>query len=229
MASPQKENGFTPIANELLDALCRTQVNSEARRLFDYILRKTYGFNKKSDVIAASQFIKGTGLPRRSVERGRRVLRKLNMITTDKIDGSQKLKISIQKDYARWSGYVPFQETTDKIDGEPPTELTHTTDKIDGETTDRIAVHKRQKDNIQKKDLKKGLAGSALAGSKSQPSPASLKAKRSLSEISNGTLLELKNSLGEGGLKDYLRKKRYPEKEIRNLTFSEFSHTIKKA
>ena len=153
MANPQIEDGYTEIANELLDALCRTKLNSEARRVFDFILRKTYGFHKKYDVISVSQYIEGTGLPKRSVERGKEVLKESNMITTDRIVGSQKLRISIQKDYTKWSRYIPPKETTDRTVGGLPTDLTHTTDKIDGETTDKTAAHKIKKDNIQKKDL----------------------------------------------------------------------------
>ena len=67
MASPQKENGYVPIANEIVEAFARTYFPSGERQVLDVILRKTYGFNKKEDKIAFSQFTEGTGLSRRTV------------------------------------------------------------------------------------------------------------------------------------------------------------------
>lgn len=67
MANPQKENGYTPIANEILDVVARTRFPSGERSVLDVILRKTYGYNKKEDQIAYTQFMEMTGLSRRSV------------------------------------------------------------------------------------------------------------------------------------------------------------------
>jgi len=64
---PQTEDGYTQIANELLDALTRTRVPGEERQMFDFILRKTYGFNKKMDMISLSQFVTTTGVKRQNV------------------------------------------------------------------------------------------------------------------------------------------------------------------
>jgi len=59
---PQKENGYTPIANEIMDALCSHRISGEERQLLDCIIRKTYGWNKKVDEISLSQFMKMTGM-----------------------------------------------------------------------------------------------------------------------------------------------------------------------
>lgn len=67
MASPQKENGFVPIANDIVEAFARTYLPSGERQVVDVVLRKTYGFNKKEDNIAFSQFIEMTGLSRRTI------------------------------------------------------------------------------------------------------------------------------------------------------------------
>jgi phage replication O-like protein O len=60
MANPQKENGYTAIANEIMEILAQTPIRSEVRRIIDFVLRKTYGFNKKTDKISISQFEAGT-------------------------------------------------------------------------------------------------------------------------------------------------------------------------
>ena len=62
MANPQKENGYTAIANEIMDALIKYRIPGEQRQCLDYIIRKTYGFNKKEDMISNSQFVRATGL-----------------------------------------------------------------------------------------------------------------------------------------------------------------------
>ena len=46
--SPQTGDGFVRIANELFDALIDVRIPGEVRRVFDYILRMTYGYNRKT-------------------------------------------------------------------------------------------------------------------------------------------------------------------------------------
>ncbi len=67
MASPQKEDGFTPIANEILNHLVMPGLNGSEFRLILWVVRKTYGFAKKADQISLTQFQKATGMKRSSV------------------------------------------------------------------------------------------------------------------------------------------------------------------
>jgi phage replication O-like protein O len=62
MASPQLENGYTKIANELLEKLSLPGINGSEFRILLLIIRKTYGFNKKKDRISLSQFQKFTSM-----------------------------------------------------------------------------------------------------------------------------------------------------------------------
>ena len=57
MSSPQKENGFTPIANELLEKIISSGLNGTELSVIFHVLRKTYGYQKKEDEISLSQFI----------------------------------------------------------------------------------------------------------------------------------------------------------------------------
>jgi phage replication O-like protein O len=81
MASPQKENGYTSIANEIMDRLCRVRVPGEWRQVLDFIIRKTYGWNKTEDQISLSQFVDGTGLSKIAVCKAVNGLIKMNLIT----------------------------------------------------------------------------------------------------------------------------------------------------
>jgi len=61
MANPQCENGYTKIANEILEALIRADLSGQELRITLLVLRKTYGFNKKYDFISLSQMAKALG------------------------------------------------------------------------------------------------------------------------------------------------------------------------
>jgi len=79
MANPQLENGYTRIANELLEAIIRFPFNGSQLRLFLFLIRKTYGYQKKVDNISISQFVKATGLNRRTVVRELKRLEEMNV------------------------------------------------------------------------------------------------------------------------------------------------------
>lgn len=81
MANPQKENGYTPIANEIIEALAKFPFNGAQLRLVLFLLRKTYGFQKKADKISISQFEKGTDLNKRTIQRELDNLEAMNVIT----------------------------------------------------------------------------------------------------------------------------------------------------
>lgn len=102
MASPQLENGYTKISNEIMEALGRFRIPGEARQMLDVIIRKTYGFNKTQDQISTTQFMQATGLKRFIIHRARKRLLLSNLITVSKNDNSQILSYSFQKDYEKW-------------------------------------------------------------------------------------------------------------------------------
>ena len=45
MASPQLEDGFTRVANELLEALAKLKLCAYETKVLIFIIRKTYGWN----------------------------------------------------------------------------------------------------------------------------------------------------------------------------------------
>lgn len=100
MANPQKENGYTMIANELLEGLAKTRISGESYQILCFIIRKTYGFNKKIDTISLSQFCIATGLPKSTVCRAIRYLKMRNMIKT--YPRGYATDYEINKDYETW-------------------------------------------------------------------------------------------------------------------------------
>ncbi len=81
MASPQLEDGYTRIANEIMEALAKTRIPGEAMQILLVILRKTYGYNKKEDVISLSQFHLATGIIKPSIIRATKLLESMNLIS----------------------------------------------------------------------------------------------------------------------------------------------------
>ena len=100
MASPQIENGYIKIANELFDALCRIRIPGEVRQIFDLIIRKTYGYNKKKDVISYSQFVEFTGISRQASIKATRKLLQMNLISVTK--NGNRITYEINKDFEQW-------------------------------------------------------------------------------------------------------------------------------
>ena len=99
MASPQPDK-FTKISNELLEAKARIRLSGEENQIWDVLLRKTYGFNKKMDVISLSQFALKTGLVKPSICRALNKLLIKNMI--NKKANANSVTYGIQKNYDEW-------------------------------------------------------------------------------------------------------------------------------
>jgi len=110
MADPQVENGHIKIANEIIEALCKIKLRSSDRRVFDAIMRKTYGFNKKADRLSIGQIMSSTGLSRRAVIYSMKNLQAKNMIVVQrnkKMNAKMKVEneinmVGIQKDHDKW-------------------------------------------------------------------------------------------------------------------------------
>ncbi len=100
MASPQKENGYLGIANELTEAFQWLHLSGNQWRLLWTILRFTYGWNKKVDNISLTSFEKHTGISRRNFKRDLDVLVSREIIVRD--SSSYITKYGLQKDYTKW-------------------------------------------------------------------------------------------------------------------------------
>ena len=74
------KSNYTQIANRILEALSITRMSNEETRIMYVIFRKTYGWGKKQDKIAISQFVELAKMDRRHVSRTLKKLEKKNMI-----------------------------------------------------------------------------------------------------------------------------------------------------
>lgn len=99
-ASPQLENGYTRIANELLEALIKIRIPGEAMQILLKVFRQTYGYNKKEDDISLSQFCLATGLKKPNCVRAINKAIALNLII--KKDNGSIARYRFNKDYSTW-------------------------------------------------------------------------------------------------------------------------------
>lgn len=107
MSSPQLENGYTAIANEILEQLALCPLNSGEFRVIWVILRKTYGWQKKEDRLSIDQIAKNINMSRRWVIYTLKNLEAKNMVVVKRSrmngDGLSSVNIvSFQKNYSKW-------------------------------------------------------------------------------------------------------------------------------
>lgn len=101
MASPQVENGYTRIANELYEQLYKLKVNRDSLRIILFIIRKTYGWGKKRDKIALSQFSNELNIDRTGVCRTLNKLETMKIIIRIQDDNGNEYEIN--KNYEEWN------------------------------------------------------------------------------------------------------------------------------
>lgn len=97
MASPQLENGYTAIANEILHALMACKLLNYEFRVLTAVVRKTYGWRKKTDWISNSQLSEVTGIAKPNITRTVASLVKKNILVRE------GRKIGLQKDWEKWN------------------------------------------------------------------------------------------------------------------------------
>lgn len=101
-ASPQLEDGYTTIANEILEAMAKTPFSGKEIQIVCVVFRKTYGWHKKNAPMSIGGFQKDTGLDRRSVTRtlSRLTQRRILIKTSNGFISTY----GFQKDYTKWKG-----------------------------------------------------------------------------------------------------------------------------
>lgn len=103
MSSPQIEDGYTAIAHELLEALIIYPFTDRQRKIMLLIMRKTYGFRKKSDDLAMSFIEKQTRLAKSHVSTALKELETINAIKKE--PGRYGFVLSIQSHYRNWKDW----------------------------------------------------------------------------------------------------------------------------
>lgn len=142
ITTPQVEDGFTRIANQVLEEICRINLSAYQSRLLHYLWRKTYGYGKKTDWISTSQIVEATGIKKSHVSRTKKELIERRIVT------SSGNKIGFQKDSKLWRE-LPNQVTNKKSYQSRP-RVTNSGQKVTN-LGQKLPVQGHTIDNIQKK------------------------------------------------------------------------------
>lgn len=107
MASPQKENGFTPVSNELLEQLIVRVKTMRELKILLTVIRYTYGFNKKESVLSVRYISRKTGILFNHVSETISNMVANNILTCreNPQPGGGRI-IALQKDYEKWKTKV---------------------------------------------------------------------------------------------------------------------------
>ncbi len=151
--SIQVENGnFARIHNEILERLALTDLSGSEFRCLLFLLRKTYGYQKKQDKISYSQFADGTGLDRRSVIRSLEKLVSRSIIVCRDNGNNRPQSWAFNKYFEQWdkTSVISVTKTSDQNDtsSRKTSDQNDTTSSDQNDTTssDQNDTHKRYKD-----------------------------------------------------------------------------------
>ncbi len=132
MASPQKENGYVTIANELAERFSLAGMNGSEHRILWVVIRKTYGYNKKQDYISLTQFQKSTGMGRKQV------VETIHALVGKRLLLKEKSIYGLNKDWESWvvgKRLLSGQKTTTLVGKRPPKVVGKSTHTKDRKTT----------------------------------------------------------------------------------------------
>lgn len=118
LASPQLEEGYTRLANELLDAMLRAGLTSRQWAVVMAVVRKTYGYNKKSDDIGLGQLATMTGIDKAHLSRTVRELAGSRVL--HRKVGAFGHTLSVNKNYAQWKLTGPVKRNANGLPEEQP-------------------------------------------------------------------------------------------------------------
>ena len=159
MASPQKENGYTSIANELLEQLYRRRFSASQLKILLLVIRFTYGFNRKTATLSNTFIAAGTGMHEITVSKEVGTLLRDNVLKLYKKPSFHSSRIiGINKDYESWLNHLELAEAL---------RVSEIFDRVSEMGENGLADTLTKKENIRKTNIKKEKE-SALPGEASQ-------------------------------------------------------------
>lgn len=103
MASPQVENGYTRIANGLLEAICRYRCSGAQKDVVLAVIRVTYGFHRKSREIGTAYLARLTGQNPRRLAADVSTLIKRNVLKVIKPHSPNHSRtLALNKNFDEW-------------------------------------------------------------------------------------------------------------------------------
>lgn len=105
MADVQKENGYTTIANELLEQIIKSDLTLREIKVMLCVIRYTYGFHRKDAQLSLRFIGQATGINYQNIKNSLKGLFAKNILTVKKeyTTGNTSRIISLNKNYDLWN------------------------------------------------------------------------------------------------------------------------------
>ncbi len=155
------ENGYTPIANEILEAVAGAHLNGTQLRILLLLWRNSYGFHKKDCFLPLSYLAQKLRGSKSTIGRQMRALEELGVVGSfmEKRDGHTPKRYVFLKDYSMWRcGAGEVKKPTPHLqEGPPSVSKTAQSESADWTTEKYNDTNKKNKYNFkyQKREMKK--------------------------------------------------------------------------
>lgn len=146
MANPQIENGYTAVANEILDNLYKLSLNGTELKVINCIFRYTFGFHRKSHKLSASFIARWGNCDLRAVKRALKKLQQDRIIIC--INSEQRgvtAELVFNKNYEQWC--TGGQNVTSGENDTSGQNVTGVVVKMSPEPVVKMSPKKRKKEN----------------------------------------------------------------------------------
>jgi phage replication O-like protein O len=105
MASPQKENGYTPVAHELLEQTAKFHLNGTQYSIILIIWRFTYGFSRCEHELSINFIAKATEKSTTAIKKELKLLIDRNIVlVAKKYTNADSRVLKFNKNYDTWEG-----------------------------------------------------------------------------------------------------------------------------
>lgn len=215
MNNQQQDQGFFKLPNRLAEAFAHLKISGTQWRLIWAILRKTYGWQKERDAISRNQFYDATGICERNIRKELRDLERRGIISkTAKSGRGHVCEYAIQKDFDLWDKEEKGVISPPFIDEGKGGHLTPEKGADSpGKGGKKVSEKGVISPSPSTKDIKDIIQKTINTEKMAEKRPV-----KSLKDISNSTIEELKNSLGSlERLKARLIKDGYDPAEVEKL------------
>lgn len=150
MESPQLENGYTRIANEILEQTSKAKFNATQLKILLTIWRYTYGFNRKEHSFALTFLSEATGSHKSQLKKEVDKLIEYNVINVRKEATFNSARVlSLNKDYSKWQCLQVVNSST--VSESTTSTVSESTYSGVSESTYQ---ERKVKDNTKEKDFK---------------------------------------------------------------------------
>lgn len=109
----EKRDSYTKLFNPILEALIKKDFSGREYRVIFFIIRSTYGWNKKKFPLSKSYIAEGTGIDRRKVGTIIKRLVERNVLIDYGTDKKSRCKVyGLNKKYSQWDNPMCAENDT---------------------------------------------------------------------------------------------------------------------